>query len=79
MMKNSESYSGGGTIGALSLASCNDEFIEGNDFAGSRPRQAGGGEASVRCGTGITTTITTRAAGGEIDYDSQLSGVMAFV
>ena len=30
-------------------------------------------------GRGITTTITTRAAGGEIDYDSQLSGVMAFV
>lgn len=68
-----------GLLALLSLASCTDEFIEGNDLQGVDRDKRVEVRLPFGVGRGITTTITTRAAGGEIDYDSQLSGVMAFV
>ena len=67
-----------GLLALLSLASCTDEFIEGNDLQGVDRDKRVEVRLPFGVGRGITTTITTRAAGGEIDYDSQLSGVMAF-
>lgn len=68
-----------GLLALLSLASCTDEFIEGNYLQGVDRDKRVEVRLPFGVGRGITTTITTRAAGGEIDYDSQLSGVMAFV
>ena len=70
-----------GVLALLAFMSCTDDIIE-------TPEVLQGVDRSrlvevtlpFGVGRGINTTITTRAAGnGEISYDSQLSGVMAFV
>ena len=58
-----------GLLALLSLASCTDEFIEGNDLQGVDRDKRVEVRLPFGVGRGITTTITTRAAGGEIDYD----------
>ena len=70
-----------GVLALLAFMSCTDDIIE-------TPEVLQGVDRSrlvevtlpFGVGRGINTTITTRVAGnGEISYDSQLSGVMAFV
>lgn len=70
-----------GMLALLSFMSCTDDVIEtpGTLQGVDRNRQV---EVTLPFGVGrgISTTITTRAADkGEVNYDSQLSGVMAFV
>lgn len=71
-----------GVLVLLSFISCTDDMIKtsGTLQGVDRNRQV---EVTLPFGVGrgISTTITTRAAAGEgeINYDSQLSGVMAFV
>lgn len=70
-----------GVLVLLLFVSCTDDMIEASGALHGVDRNK---QVEVilpfGVGRGISTTITTRAAGnGEISYDSQLSGVMVFV
>ena len=51
-----------GLLALLSLASCTDEFIEGNDLQGVDRDKRVEVRLPFGVGRGITTTITTRPA-----------------
>lgn len=70
-----------GVLVLLSFVSCTDDMIKTSGaLQGVDHNRQVEVTLPFGVGRGISTTITTRAAGnGEISYDSQLSGVMVFV
>lgn len=70
-----------GVLVLLSFVSCTDDMIKTSGaLQGVDHNRQVEVTLPFGVGRGISTTITTRAAGnGEIGYDSQLSGVMVFV
>lgn len=70
-----------GVLVFLSFVSCTDDMIKTSGaLQGVDHNRQVEVTLPFGVGRGISTTITTRAAGnGEIGYDSQLSGVMVFV